>query len=61
MFTYGSVGSDKSYLNFQCLNLQDDIAWGFPKESPYLGVISHELNRIKEAGLIRKLIQKQVS
>jgi hypothetical protein len=39
---------------------QESIAWGFPKNSPYLALMNFELNSIKESGLLKKLFQKQV-
>jgi hypothetical protein len=36
------------------------LAWGFPKGSPYTELISHQLNRFKETGLMKKMMKKQV-
>ena len=43
------------------MTFQEHIAWGFPKDSPYVALISFELNRMKESGLVKKLFQKQVN
>jgi hypothetical protein len=43
------------------LSFKENIAWGFPKGSPYLDLMSFEINRLKESGLVKKLFQKEVS
>ena len=42
------------------LSFKENIAWGFPKGSPYLDLMSFEINRLKESGLVKKLFQKEV-
>jgi hypothetical protein len=39
---------------------QEDLAWAFPKKSPYFEVINHQLKLLSESGLINKIVQKQV-
>ena len=36
------------------------MAWAFPKGSPYIEIINHQLTQMKETGLMKKLIAKQV-
>ncbi len=39
---------------------QGYAAWAFPKRSPYIKIINHQLNRMQESGLMKKIIEKQV-
>ena len=39
---------------------QEDLSWSFPKDSPYFELINQQLVRIKESGLMKYIIKKQV-
>jgi hypothetical protein len=36
------------------------MAWAFPKGSPYYDIINHQIFMMKESGLMKNLMQKQV-
>ncbi len=39
---------------------QKYLAWAFPINSPYLEIFNEQINRVKEFGLMKKLISNQV-
>jgi ABC-type amino acid transport substrate-binding protein len=48
--------------NWRCIffPFQEDLAWAFPKKSPYFEVINHQLKLLSESGLMNKIVEKQV-
>ena len=48
------------FLMLESFYFQEDLAWAFPKNSPYFEVINHQLKLISESGLMDKIVRKQV-
>ena len=39
---------------------QEDSAWAFPKQSPYLDLFNEKLFKLKQSGILQKLLKSQV-
>jgi hypothetical protein len=40
--------------------MQDSTTWAFRKNSPYTDLFSQELNRLKEKGVVRRVIGQHI-